>query len=147
MIGSLTAEGRVAAAIRSPARLLVLYDEECPLCTRCRNWLETQPTYVELRFAGAGSPESRKRFGDRLPWLGAELVVVSDRGEAWVGPAAFLICLWSTRNYREWSYRLSGPLLAPLAEQFFAAVSHRRRAIGRALGPPRCNSGRCRHHR
>lgn len=118
MNGSLTAAGRVTAAIRSPARLLVLYDAECPLCARCHHWLATQPTWVDLRFAPAGAPEWRRRLGGHLPWLGAELVVVSDRGEAWVGPAAFLMCLWATRDYREWAYRLSGPLLAPLAEQF-----------------------------
>ena len=147
MIPSLTAEGRVAAAVRSPARLLVLYDAECALCARCRHWLEAQPTWVELRFAAAGDPGWRGRLGAHLPWLGAELVVLSDRGEAWVGPAAFLMCLWATRDYREWAYRLSGPRLAPLAEQFFTAVSKRRRGIGRVLGPPPvgCTGGRCRH--
>ena len=144
MIGALTPEGRVVAALRSPRRLLVLYDADCPLCARCRHWLETQPTLVELSFAPAGSDETKGRFG-ALPWLGAELMVVSDRGEVWVGPAAFLMCLWSTRSYREWSYRLSGPLLAPLAEQFFSTVSARRRTIAPALRSRRCPPGRCRH--
>jgi predicted DCC family thiol-disulfide oxidoreductase YuxK len=61
-----------------------------------------------------------------MPWLGSELVVVDQHGRAWVGPAAFVICLWATVRYRAWSYRLSAPTLAPLAERFFLMISKRR---------------------
>lgn len=144
-----TAEGRVSAAVRSPSRLLVLYDANCAFCQRCRNWLEHESTHVTLDFLAAGSDEARRRFGTAMPWLGEELVVVSDRGEVWVGPAAFLTCLWATKRYREWSYRLSGKSLAPLAERFFAAVSSRRATIARLVGPQpdRCADGRCRHRK
>lgn len=141
---SFAPEGRVAAALRSPTRLLVLYDEDCALCRRCRHWLEQQATYVDVRFLAAGSDEARSIAAVR-PWLGAELVVVSERGEAWLGAAAFLVCLWATREFREWSYRLSGPALAPLAERFFHLVSTRRTTIARFLGPDECADGRCRH--
>lgn len=147
MIASLTAEGQVVSALHSPTRLVVLYDAGCPLCVRCRHWLERQPAYVELIFWAAGSRAAQERFGPHLPWIGVELVVVSERGEAWVGAAAFLMCLWATREYREWSHLLSGPALAPLAERFFHVVSSRRRSIGRVLGPAPCPSGRCRHRR
>ena len=146
MIDTLSPEGRVTAALRSPRRLLVLYDAECALCRRCRSWLEQQETYVELRFLAAGSGEATERLPSLRPWLGEELVVVSERGEAWIGPAAFLVCLWATRDYREWSYRLSGRSLAPLAERFFDLVSSRRRDIARTLEPP-CADRRCRHRR
>lgn len=73
----------------------------------------------------AGSPAAIGRYG-AVPWRGKELVVVNDRNEVWVGPAAFILCLWATVRYREWSYRLSGPTLAPMAEGFFRAVSKRR---------------------
>ena len=128
---------------RGPRRLTVLYDEGCPVCRRCRHWLEWQPAFVTLEFLAAGSPAARARYG-AVPWLGEELVVVSDRLEVWVGPAAFLMCLWSTRHWREWSYRLSGPLLVPLAERFFHMVSANRHRLGARLGPD-CPDGRCRH--
>ena len=144
---SFSPEGRVAAALRSPTRLLVAYDAECALCIRCRHWLETQPTYVDVTFLAAGSPEARADLAALQPWLGAELVVVSDRGEVWLGAAGFLVCLWATRDYREWSYRLSGPALAPLAERFFHMVSSRRSAISQLLGPDECVGGQCRHRR
>ncbi|MDZ4827339.1 MAG: DCC1-like thiol-disulfide oxidoreductase family protein [Actinomycetota bacterium] len=131
-------------------RLTVIYDEQCALCRRCRHWLEHEPTYVPLDFLAAGSPAARERYGE-VPWLGAELVVVSDDGSVWAGPAAFLTCLWATLHYRTWSYRLSGRTLAPLAERFFHVVSSNRKRIGAMVGSPRrsvgeCPDGRC-HHR
>jgi hypothetical protein len=78
-----------------------------------------------------------------VPWLGAELVVVSDRGEVWVGPAAFILCLWALEDYREWSYRLSGDSFSRMAERFFLALSHRRKWIAGWFAHPECTSDRC----
>lgn len=122
-------------------RLTVLYDETCALCLRSRDWLAGQPTLVDVELMPSGSAEARRRFAG-LP-LGQELVVVAQDGRAWVGPAAFLTCLWATRRYRGWSYRLSGDTFAPLAERFFDLVSKRRKDIGRWLGSgPDCEACR-----
>jgi predicted DCC family thiol-disulfide oxidoreductase YuxK len=138
---------RVRAATASPSRLTVVYDDTCGLCIRCRHWLEGQPTHVPLDFVPTSAPWARERWGDDLPWLGYELIVVSDRGEAWIGPAAFLMCLWATRAYREWSYRLSSPAMAPLARWFFERVSSRRHDLARWLGSAEpCDEAGC-HHR
>ena len=122
----------------SVAELTILYDETCALCLRSRGWLESQPMLVRVDLMASGSPEARRRYG-RLP-LGQELVVVADDGRAWVGPAAFLTCLWATRRYRSWSYRLSNKTMAPLAERFFDAVSKRRKALGRRVDADRCGA-------
>jgi predicted DCC family thiol-disulfide oxidoreductase YuxK len=106
-------------------KLTVLYDEKCAVCRRARDWLLTQPCFVEVELMAAGSPEARTRYGE-VPWAGKELVAIDQDGNAWVGPAAFLTCLWATVRYRAWAYRLSGPTLAPLAERFFMHVSKRR---------------------
>jgi predicted DCC family thiol-disulfide oxidoreductase YuxK len=111
------------------ARLTVLYDESCAVCRRCRDWLLTQPCLVEVELLAAGSATARARYGG-LPWLGRELVAVDEGGRAWVGPAAFITCLWATVRYRPWAYRLSGRALAPLAERFFLFVSKRRSRWG-----------------
>ena len=112
--------------------LTVYYDEECAVCRRARDWLATQPTHLPLQLVAAGSPAARARLG-RLPWLGKELVVADDRGNVWVGPAAFIMAMWATRRYRTWSYRLSGEHLAPFAESFFKMVSTRRHRWARFL--------------
>jgi predicted DCC family thiol-disulfide oxidoreductase YuxK len=109
----------------SPTRLTVLYDERCGFCLRCRDWLLTQPCRVEVELLPAGSELVRDRYGT-LPWLGHELVVVDDRGHAWIGPAAFITCLWATARYRKWAYLLSRPRMAPFADRFFLFVSKRR---------------------
>ena len=106
-------------------RLTVLFDETCAFCLRCRDWLAMQPCLVEVELMPSGSVEARERFGS-VPWLGKELVVADDRGEAWVGPAAFLVCLWATARYRPWSYLLSRPGFSHHTERFFMQVSKRR---------------------
>ncbi|HYQ15172.1 MAG TPA: DCC1-like thiol-disulfide oxidoreductase family protein [Polyangiaceae bacterium] len=129
------------ARVRCPRSLDVLFDPGCALCRRCVAWMQHQPSYVPLRFVPCTGDAARARYGD-IPWLGDELVVVSDAGEVWVGPAGFLTCLWALEEYREWSFRLAGPAFAPLAERFFLALSHRRKALG-YLFERRCEDGTC----
>ncbi len=124
---------------------MVVYDESCALCRRCRHWLEWQPTYLPLEFLTTGAAREDDRYAG-VPWLGAELVVVDEAGEVWVGAAAFLVCLWATRGWRSWAYRLSGPAFAPLAERFFYAISaHRGRISTLLLSPANCPDAECRH--
>lgn len=124
--------------------LTVYYDVHCALCRRCREWLQDQATHVPLRFVEADADQARRLLPE-LPWLGTELVVVADDGSAWIGPAAFIVCLWATVRYRDWSWRLSRPLVAPTAESFFHLVSSHRDGIGRRIGPPRCTGDSCVH--
>lgn len=123
-------------------RLTVLYDDSCALCVRCRDWLSTQTAYVEMELLSGHGREARERFG-AVPWLGEDLVVVSDEGDVWVGAAAFLLCLWALVEWRPWSYRLSSPTLAPLAERFFHALSSNRRLIAALASPDDCPGGSC----
>src|SRR5262245_37843922 len=126
---------------RSPRELTVLFDPGCALCRRCCDWMLRQATFVNMKFVSCTGAEARARYGD-LPWLGDELIVVGDGGEVWVGPAAFLTCLWALVRYREWSYRLAGPAFAPLAERFFHALSSRRKGLAKLLDHD-CADGAC----
>ena len=126
---------------RSPRSLTVLFDPTCSLCQRCRTWMLSETSYVPLTFLPCSGDEARRRYGD-IPWLADELVVVGDGGEVWAGTAAFLICLWALRDWREWSLRLSGPAFAPLARWFFHVVSSQRRSVA-ALFAHRCEDGSC----
>jgi predicted DCC family thiol-disulfide oxidoreductase YuxK len=121
-------------------KLTVLYDERCALCRRARDWLLTQPCLVEVELVASGSAVAKERYG-AVPWLGAELVAADQEGRVWVGPAAFLTCLWATVRYRPWAYRLSGPTLVPLAERFFMFISKRRDRWSAWLGreDPSCS--------
>ncbi len=114
-----------AAMDESPTRLTILYDERCGFCLRCRDWLLSQPCLVEVELLPSGSEAAKGRYGN-LPWLGQELVVVDERGRGWIGPAAFITCLWATARYRKWAYLLARPTLAPMAGRFFLFVSKRR---------------------
>lgn len=122
--------------------LTVFYDRRCELCRRSRAWLEVEPQRVPLRFLATDGAEAAALAGE-LPWLGEELVVVADDGAAWIGPAAFLVCLWATERHHRWAHRLSSPTLAPLAERFLATVSTNRRRISAGLHPRTCDDGTC----
>ena len=124
-------------------QLTVLYDETCALCLRCKAWLAGQAPFVRMEILACQSSAARERYGS-VPWLGQELVVVSDEGDVWAGPAAFIVALWALREWREWSYRLSGPELAPLAERFFHAISSNRRALAAMCKPDACEGDTCR---
>jgi predicted DCC family thiol-disulfide oxidoreductase YuxK len=126
-------------AADGPHAITVVYDEQCELCRRCRRWLAARATHVPVRFIAAGSPEARRRWPD-VEWLGVELVVVGDEGQLWVGPAAFLVCLWATVRYRPWAFRLASPAMAPLARGFVHRVSKERHRFGRTAA---CPDGTC----
>lgn len=113
-------------------RLHVLYDARCELCRRCRVWLARQPAFVPLAFIPLQSPGLAARFPgiERLqPERG--IVVIDDAGRVWQGGAAWVMCLWALREYREWAQRLAHPLLLPLARRVCELVSDHRNEISR----------------
>ena len=114
--------------------LYVLFDSRCGLCRRVTQWLMAQPTWVELRFVAAASEESRRLF-PTVSTAGEELIVISDQGEVYSGDQSWVMCLWALVEYRELAYRLSSPLLLPLARSAFAAISRHRQDISEWLRP------------
>jgi len=111
--------------------LMVLYDARCDLCTRVKTWLEGQPSYLEIKFLPAGSPEACRRFPqlDHATTL-AEMTVVSDTGAVYTEGNAWVICLWALQNYRAWALRLATPELLPLARRVAIWVSQNRFRFG-----------------
>ncbi|MEM9466388.1 MAG: DCC1-like thiol-disulfide oxidoreductase family protein [Actinomycetota bacterium] len=127
-------------------RLTVVYDEECELCRRCRHWLSMQQTHLPVEFLAAGDPAARERY-ESLAWYRVELMVVADDGTAWVGPAAFVMCLWATVRWRRTAHRLRSPAFAPLAESFFHGLSSHRALLSGMLRDHRCTDDTCGAHR
>ena len=114
--------------------LTVFYDEQCELCRRCRAWLSRQPVWVRLQFIPLQSPLLERRY----PGLTAlhpeqEILVVSDEGGIYRGGAAWMMCLWATQTYREWSLRLASPALYPLVKKFVSLVSANRLSLSLLL--------------
>lgn len=110
--------------------ITVVYDAECGLCTKLRDWIWQQEEVVRVEFVAAESPEARQRFGE-LP--AGELAVIGDTGEVWLGDSAWIVCLWALRDYRDLAVRLTTPLLLPLAREAFSVVSKNRRALSGLL--------------
>lgn len=121
--------------------LLVLYDSACPFCARCREWLEAREHEVPLAFLCCRSRAARERFGT-IPGIGAELVVIDERGRYWVGPAAFLACGWALRAYRWLACIAAWAIFWPIAREIFRAISDNRGALGGWIGAP-CTGEHC----
>ena len=114
--------------------LTVLYDARCGLCSNARRWLEGQAQIVPLELLAADSEETRRRYPTLAEAEPEELVVVSDEGDVYRGPQAWIVCLWALQDYREWSFRFARPALLPMARGIVEWVSTRRHHLSRALG-------------
>jgi len=110
--------------------LTILYDADCGLCTRAREWLGRQASPVALDFLATGSAEARRRF-PQLP--AGELAVVANTGDVWLGNHAWVVCLWAVADYRDLACRLTSPLLLLMAREAFAVVSKNRLALSAML--------------
>lgn len=126
---------------REVGRLVVLFDGHCPFCLRVSHWLAKEEQSVPLTLIDAYSTEAQP--WRTIPWIRSELVVASDRGHVWAGPAAFILCLWALRRFRWLASLLTEPLVRPLAELFFRQLSTRRGGLGWAIGAPECAHGQC----
>jgi predicted DCC family thiol-disulfide oxidoreductase YuxK len=116
--------------------LYVLYDAECALCRRCREWLEGEAAWVRLEFISFQEALKDKRFEDLAVLRpDREMVVVADTGEVWQGMSAWVMCLWAVREYRSVAAVLAHPVMMPVARRTVTWLSSHRRALSAWLVP------------
>ena len=114
--------------------MAILYDDRCGICSRMRRWVETQATYVPLRFVPLHSPGLDAQFPGVLAFSPDEkLVVIADDGALWKGDSAWITLLWALHSGRELALKLSSPALRPLARKVVTAVSANRLKLSRWL--------------
>src|SRR5271155_4340361 len=115
-------------------KLYVLYDPKCELCSRLKDWLMEQPSWIALEVIPAGSEKARKIF-PQLEQIASQndLVVVSDEGAVYLNDRAWIMVLYALEEYRDWAARLTHPLLMPLARQAYVALSRNRQFLSRWL--------------
>lgn len=115
--------------------LTLFYDARCGLCSRVRQWLSSQPSYVRLEFVPYDSPEAERRLPSiRHLHADQEILVMADTGEVWQGAGAWVMCLWSLREFRAWSARLASPAMQGMARKVVHWISQNRIGLSRLLG-------------
>jgi predicted DCC family thiol-disulfide oxidoreductase YuxK len=97
--------------------LYVLFDADCEICVRCRNWL------AQHRFPGIDALKP-----------GEQLLVISDEGAVYRGAHAWIMCLWALENHREHAQRLTHPALLPLAKAVCEFLSRNRFFLSDVVG-------------
>ena len=113
--------------------LYVLFDADCELCVRCRNWLMQQPAFVPLVFIAFQSDEAQRRFPG-IDGLKPEeqLLVISDEGAVYRGATCMDHVSLGARE-------LSRTRATASASSFTAACKTRLRiALSKPLLPIRC---------
>ncbi len=123
--------------IRPLRQVTVLFDADCGLCGRAREWLAGQPQLVPLVFVPAASDEARALFPtlDHASTLG-DLTAVGDDGSVYAAEAAWVLCLWCLAGHRGLAMRLASPALLPTAHKAVLAISARRQQISGLLAGP-----------
>jgi len=114
--------------------LTIFHDPRCGMCAKFSAWLTSQPRWVAVEFIDWASEEAERRLpGIRRMNAGKDVVVLADDGAWWQGDAAWLTCLWATREYRPWAWRLASPALRPLLRRAVALLSENRLTLSRLL--------------
>lgn len=108
--------GRTARGAAPLRRLTVLYDPQCRLCAHIGSWLPRQRQLVPLDLVPAGSAEAWRRF----PALDhaatrAQVTVVGDGGQVYLGDTAWVVVLWALADHRAFSHTLTTPMGRRLA--------------------------------
>jgi predicted DCC family thiol-disulfide oxidoreductase YuxK len=115
-------------------KLTIFHDPRCGMCAKFSTWLTAQPRWVAVEFVDWASDEAARRLpGIREMGAGKDVVVLADDGAWWQGDAAWLTCLWATREYRPWSWRLASPSMRPFLRRAVALLSENRLALSRLL--------------
>lgn len=110
----------------------VFYDARCGMCRSVKTWLEQEPKFVALHFVPYDSRLAASLFPKISDWQPErEILALSDEGGLYRGAGAWILCLWATVRYREWSLRLARPALRPYAEKLCRVISQNRRRFSR----------------
>lgn len=117
-----------AAGVR---HLTVVYDDTCPFCCWCRDWIVDQHLLVPVTLRPSSDPWARRQWG-HVPGYGQEVFVADQDGNCWVGPPAFVMALWATRAWRHRAHELTGPA----ARHLLGWLSDQRRTLSTVLRAP-----------
>ncbi len=115
-------------------KLYVLYDPNCELCCRLKDWILVQRSWIGIAVIAAGSDKAKRLFPELDQIAGKDdLAVISDEGAVYLNDRAWIMVLYAMVDYCDWAARLTHPLLMPLARQAFAALSKNRHTLSRWL--------------
>ena len=129
--------GRRSGPGNGVAGLTVLYDSQCPVCRRARQWVSGQATHLPIGFVAAGSDDARRLF----PTLdhGAtlrDITVVDDRGGVYRGERAWIMVLWAVVSTRGFALDVARGRKGRLFRGVVGAAETARRITANTVTPP-----------
>ncbi len=116
-------------------RMYVLYDGACGVCCRAVARLAWEPSYIQLRFAPAGSMVAQTKFAEALAGdTGRQVVVVADTGEVYRGASAWIMVLYALKRWRPLAMRLATPTWRPWVERAIDFIGRHRHQMSGFFG-------------
>ena len=116
-------------------RMYVLYDGACGVCCRAVARLAWEPSYIQLRFAPAGSMAAQEKFAEALAGeSGRQVVVVADTGEVYRGANAWIMVLYALKRWRPLAMRLATPTWRPWVERAIDFIGRHRHQMSGIIG-------------
>ncbi len=114
-------------------KLYVLYDHGCGLCCGAARWLRDEPKHIELDLMPAMSMRARDLFPSLCTETPGEVLAISDTGDVYRGPAAWIMCLYALKKRRGLALRLAQPRWRPLVSTAIRMLSEHRAGLSRLL--------------
>jgi predicted DCC family thiol-disulfide oxidoreductase YuxK len=92
-------------------KLYVLYDPNCEICRRLKDWILVQRSWIGIAVIAAGSDKVKRLFPELDQIVGNDdLAVISDDGAVYLNDRAWIMVLYAMVEYRDWATRLTHPL-------------------------------------
>lgn len=123
--------------------LLLIYDGNCPLCSRAVQWLAQRIPATDLRPLRCGTAE-HARLAPEVPESACQeaMHLLQPDGMIYVGAEAFPVLLRRMRYGRSLAWFLesrAGKRIAPLVYRW---IARRRHALSALMGYHTCNAGK-----
>jgi predicted DCC family thiol-disulfide oxidoreductase YuxK len=114
-------------------KLYVLYDHGCGLCCSAARWLREEPQHIELEVMPAMSMRARDLFPTLCSDAPGEVLAISDAGEVYRGPTAWIMCLYALKRRRGLAFQLAQPRWRPLVSTAIKMLSENRAGLSRLM--------------
>lgn len=115
--------------------ITILYDSECGMCVRLKEWVLAQPAYLSIEAIPMQSKECHERYPDLEDRIQAgQFLCIDNNGAVYVDAEARILCLWALKKYRSISFTVARTPMRSLLTMLMEKISRNRHAISDLIG-------------
>ena len=142
-----------------PKKIEVFYDGRCGMCCSFHEWINQQKRAFEIKFVPYQAAEAERIFpGIHTLDPAREMIVRTDEGWVFRGEEAWVWCLYSCSDYRDFAHRLARPVMLGIAIRVCRLLAANRQGLSKIffrrkdrevretlhnMTPPDCEGDHC----